>query len=85
MPGMLPVGSGRPRFSVKFYLVAMIFILFDVEVVFLYPWAVVYSDLKWYGFLVMFLFFDLVLGGFFYVWKKGVFDWSGASESGDDW
>ncbi len=80
--GMKPVGNARERFSVKFYLVAMIFILFDVEVVFLYPWAVVYRDLGMYGFLVMFLFVDLVLWGFFYIWRKGVLDWSGESASG---
>ena len=74
--GMTPVGSARERFSVKFYLVAMIFILFDVEVVFLYPWAVVYGDLGLYGFIVMFTFLQLVLWGFFYIWKKGVLDWS---------
>ncbi len=74
--GMEPVGSARERFSVKFYLVAMVFILFDVEVVFLYPWAVVYDQLGWYGWLVMFLFIDLVLCGFYYIWKKGVPDWS---------
>ena len=73
--GVTPVGSARERFSVKFYLVAMIFILFDVEVVFLYPWAVVYDELKLYGFLVMFQFLGLVLFGFFYIWKKGVLDW----------
>jgi NADH-quinone oxidoreductase subunit A len=73
--GMTPVGTARERFSVKFYLVAMIFILFDVEVVFLYPWAVVYDQLKLYGFVVMFLFVDLVLWGYFYIWKKGVLDW----------
>ncbi len=56
--GMEPVGSARERFSVKFFLVAMIFILFDVEVVFLYPWAVVYDQLGWYGWVVMFLFVD---------------------------
>jgi len=80
--GMTPVGSARERFSVKFYLVAMIFILFDVEVVFLYPWAVVYKELNLYGFLIMFLFLDLVLWGFFYVWKKGVLDWSEEPKSG---
>ncbi len=74
--GMTPVGSARERFSVKFYLVAMIFILFDVELVFLYPWAVVYNDLKLYGFIVMFLFIDLILWGFFYLWKKGVLNWA---------
>lgn len=74
--GMEPTGTVSGRFSVKFYLVAMIFILFDVEVMFLYPWAVVYRDLKLYGFFVMFLFLGLVLAGFFYIWKKGVLDWS---------
>ena len=74
--GMAPIGTARERFSVKFYLVAMIFILFDVEVVFLYPWAVVYRDLGLFGFVEMFLFFALVLCGFYYIWKKGVLDWS---------
>jgi NADH-quinone oxidoreductase subunit A len=82
--GVAPIGSARERFSVKFFLVAMIFILFDVEVVFLYPWAVVYSDLKLYGFIIMFLFLDLVLWGFFYIWKKGVLDWSDAALSDDE-
>lgn len=80
--GMVPVGSTRERFSVKFYLVAMMFILFDVELVFLYPWAVVYSDLGLYGFIVMFLFVDLILWGFYYIWKKGVLDWSQEEQFG---
>ncbi len=74
--GMEPVGNARERFSVHFYLVAMVFLLFDVEVVFLFPWVVVFRELGWYGFLVMFLFVDLVLWGFYYVWKKGVLDWA---------
>src|SRR5579863_6929060 len=74
--GMAPVGSARERFSVKFYLVGMIFILFDIEAVFLYPWVVVYRDLKMFGFLEMFVFVALILVGFFYVWKKGALDWS---------
>lgn len=80
--GMVPVGSTRERFSVKFYLVAMVFILFDVELVFLYPWAVVYGELGLYGFLVMFLFIDLILWGFYYIWKKGVLDWSREEPAG---
>jgi len=79
--GMRPVGSARERFTVKFYLVAMVFILFDIEAIFLYPWAVVYRDLNraaWmFPFLEMLLFIVLVLVGFFYVWRKGVLDWSG--------
>ncbi len=74
--GMAPVGSARERFSVKFYLVGMIFILFDIEAVFLYPWAVVYRQLRLFGFIEMFIFVALVLIGFFYVWKKGALDWA---------
>ena len=74
--GMLPVGSARERFSVKFYLVAMVFILFDIEAIFLYPWAVVYRELKMFAFVEMLLFIVLVLSGYFYIWKKGVLDWS---------
>jgi NADH-quinone oxidoreductase subunit A len=74
--GMAPVGSASERFSVKFYMVGMIFILFDIEAVFLYPWAVVYRKLKMFGFFEMLIFVLLVLVGFFYVWKKGALDWS---------
>src|SRR5579864_5026757 len=77
--GMKPVGSARERFSVKFYLVGMIFILFDIEAVFLYPWAMVYRELKMFAFAEMFVFVALVMIGFFYVYKKGALDW--ASES----
>jgi NADH-quinone oxidoreductase subunit A len=73
--GMQPVGDSRGRFSVKFYLVAMLFILFDVEAVFLYPWAVILRDLKHFGLWEMFVYIGIVLVGFFYVWKKGVLDW----------
>jgi NADH-quinone oxidoreductase subunit A len=74
--GMTPVGDARERFSVKFYLVAMVFILFDIEAIFLYPWAVVYRELKFFAFTEMLVFIVLVLCGFFYIWKKGVLDWS---------
>jgi NADH-quinone oxidoreductase subunit A len=74
--GMQPVGSARERFSVKFYLVAMVFILFDIEAIFLYPWAMVFRELKLFAFVEMLLFIVLVLAGFFYIWKKGVLDWS---------
>jgi len=74
--GVQPTGDARQRFSVKFYLVAMLFILFDMEAIFLYPWAVVYKDLKLFGFLEMLLFIVLVLCGYFYIWKKGVLDWA---------
>ena len=74
--GIAPTGSARERFSVKFYLVGMIFILFDIEAVFLYPWAVVYRQLKMFAFAEMLLFVALILVGFFYVWKKGALDWA---------
>ena len=74
--GMVPVGTARERFSVKFYLVAMVFILFDIEAIFLYPWAVVYRQLKLFGFIEMLIFIALVLIGFFYVWRKGALNWS---------
>src|SRR6267142_1963706 len=73
--GITPTGDARGRFSVKFYLVAMLFILFDVEAIFMYPWAVVLRDLKMFGFWEMFVYVLIFLVGFFYVWKKGVLDW----------
>lgn len=76
--GITPTGDARQRFSVKFYLVAMLFILFDIEAIFLYPWAVVYRDLKMFGFIEMLIFVVLILSGFFYIWKKGALDWSQA-------
>lgn len=77
--GMTPVGDARGRFSVKFYLVAMLFILFDVEAVFLYPWAVILRQLKMFGFYEMMVYIGIVLVGLFYVWKKGVLDWNQTS------
>jgi len=80
--GMAPVGSARERFSVKFYLVGMIFILFDIEAVFLYPWVVVFRELKLFALSEMFIFVVLVLVGYFYVWKKGALDWSVSRKDG---
>jgi NADH-quinone oxidoreductase subunit A len=82
--GMTPVGDARQRFSVKFYLVAMLFILFDVEAVFLYPWAVILKDLKkagqgLFGVAEMLVYIAIVLVGFFYIWKKGALDWGQSS------
>jgi NADH-quinone oxidoreductase subunit A len=78
--GIQPVGDARERFSISFYLVGMLFILFDVEAVFLYPWAVVYKELTigwgWFGFIEMFLYIVILLAGYFYIWKKGALDWS---------
>ncbi len=76
--GVTPVGNTRQRFSVKFYLVAMLFILFDVEAVFLYPWAVIYKELRLFGFIEMLIYMIIIFAGFFYIWKKGALDWSKA-------
>src|SRR5207237_916018 len=73
--GMPAVGDARERQSVKFYLVAMIFLLFDIEVAFLYPWAMALRDLGWNGFVQVLLFMMLLLAGYVYVWRKGVLDW----------
>jgi NADH-quinone oxidoreductase subunit A len=77
--GMQPVGTARERFSVKFYLVAMLFLLFDIEAVFLFPWAVVYRELNQvmplFGFFEMLLFIAAILAGYVYVWKKGALEW----------
>ena len=74
--GMAPIGDAAERFSVKFYLVAMLFILFDVEAVFLYPWAIIYKTLHMFGFWEMLVYIGVLLVGFFYIWKKGVLDWN---------
>jgi NADH-quinone oxidoreductase subunit A len=79
--GMLPIGEGSSRMSVKFYLVAMLFILFDIEVVFLYPWAVVYKDMLAhpdtrnliFGSMISFL--GILFVGYIYALKKGSFNW----------
>ena len=80
--GIVPTGDARQRFSVKFYLVGMLFILFDIEAIFLYPWVVVYRDLKMFGFIEMLVFMVLILSGFFYIWKKGALDWADTGRSG---
>jgi NADH-quinone oxidoreductase subunit A len=73
--GLRPADPHHRRLSVKFYLVAMLFILFDLEVAFLYPWAVVYRSLGWSGFWIMAMFMAVLGVGFIYVWKRGALDW----------
>jgi NADH-quinone oxidoreductase subunit A len=73
--GMRPVGSARVRFPIKFYLVAMLFILFDIEAIFFYPWAAVHRWLGWFGLIEMGIFVAILLVGFVYVWKRGAFQW----------
>ena len=74
--GITPTGDAHQPFSVKFYLVAMIFILFDVEAIFLYPWALIFRQLRWFGFVEMLLYIGILLVGYFYLWKKGALDWN---------
>ena len=74
--GITPTGDAREPFSVKFYLVAIIFILFDVEAIFLYPWAFIFKSLHWFGFVEMLLYIGILLVGYFYLWKKGALDWN---------
>jgi NADH-quinone oxidoreductase subunit A len=75
--GMVPIKDARQRFDVRFYLVAMLFILFDIEVVFLYPWAVIFSKFNpvIFGFIEMLLFMAILLFGYIYIWRKGALDW----------
>lgn len=73
--GSDPVGNARQRFAVKFYVVAILFIVFDLETVFLYPWAVQFKALGWFGFAEMAIFAATLIVGLIYVWKKGALDW----------
>ncbi|MEK6755086.1 MAG: NADH-quinone oxidoreductase subunit A [Bacteroidota bacterium] len=73
--GMEPVRTARERFSVKFYMVAVLFILFDIEVVFLYPWAVSFRQLGVGGYFAMVVFIVILLIGYYYVWRKGALEW----------
>ena len=74
--GMPPVGTARDRFSVRFYVVAMLFIIFDLETVFLFPWAVVFRQEAVFFFLEMLVFLSILMVGFVYVWRMGVLDWN---------
>ena len=69
------VGSARQRFAVKFYVVALLFIVFDIEAVFLYPWAVNFKALGWFGYVTMLIFASTLVLGLVYVWKKGALEW----------
>jgi NADH-quinone oxidoreductase subunit A len=73
--GEVPVGDTRARFNIRFYVVALIFLIFDVEVVFLFPWAIVYKGLGWFAFLEMLVFLAILIVGYAYVWRKGDLEW----------
>ena len=70
----LPANARQP-FSVKWYLLGMVFILFDVEAIFLLPWADIFRSLRWYGFVEIMLYIAILLVGYLYLWKKGALDW----------
>ena len=74
--GMPAVGDARERQSIRFYLIAMIFLLFDIEVAFLYPWALALRSLGWVGYMQVVLFTAVLSAGYIYVWKKGALDWA---------
>jgi len=75
--GMIPIKDARHRFDIRFYLVAMLFILFDIEVVFMYPWAVLFNKFNpiIFGFVEMLVFIVILLLGYAYIWRKGALDW----------
>jgi NADH-quinone oxidoreductase subunit A len=73
--GNPPKGDARIRFSVRFYLVAMLFLIFDLEVVFLYPWAIYFRQLGLFGLIQMAIFLIILIVGYIYVWKKGALEW----------
>lgn len=73
--GVEPVGTARERFSVRYYLIAMLFLIFDVETVFLLPWAIIFDDLAIFGLIEMFVFIGILVVGYFYAWRKGAFEW----------
>ncbi|MGH7481901.1 MAG: NADH-quinone oxidoreductase subunit A [Longimicrobiales bacterium] len=73
--GMIPLGDTRERFPVKFYMVALLFIVFDLETVFLIPWGVAFRELGVFGFVEMLVFIGVLLVGFIYAWKKGALQW----------
>ena len=73
--GMDPIGDARNRYTVRFYVIAMFFIVFDIEAIFLYPWAVIFKPLGWFGFWEMLVFIGVLVVGLVYVWGKGALEW----------
>jgi len=73
--GEQPIGDTRIRFNIRFYVVTLIFLIFDVEVVFLFPWATVFKQLGWFAFIEMVVFLAILFVGYAYVWRKGDLDW----------
>ena len=74
--GVDPIGDARDRFSVRFYIVAMLFLVFDVETIFLFPWAIIYDRLAVFGLVEMLLFIGILVVGYYYAWQKGALEWA---------
>jgi NADH-quinone oxidoreductase subunit A len=74
--GIEPTTDARDRYSVRYYLVAMLFVIFDVETIFLFPWAVVMDELLLFGFIEALVFLFILIVGYFYAWKKGALEWA---------
>jgi len=73
--GMPPIGEANQRYTIRYYLIAMLFVVFDIEAVFFYPWAAAFNALGWYGLIEMVLFIILLLVAYVYAWRKGALDW----------
>lgn len=73
--GITPFMDAHQKFSIRYYIIAMLFLIFDIEAVFLYPWAVAYNQIGLYGFVEMVIFVIILLVGYFYAWKKGALEW----------
>ncbi|MBI3650704.1 MAG: NADH-quinone oxidoreductase subunit A [Acidobacteria bacterium] len=74
--GIDPIGDAHERFSVRFYIIAMLFLVFDVEVVFLFPWAIIYDKLALFGLAEMLVFIGILVVGYYYAWRKGALEWA---------
>jgi NADH-quinone oxidoreductase subunit A len=74
--GIDPVGDARERFSVRFYIVAILFLVFDVETIFLFPWAIIYDELALFGLVEMLIFIGILVVGYYYAWRKGALEWA---------
>jgi NADH-quinone oxidoreductase subunit A len=74
--GVDPINDARSRLSIKYYTVAMLFLIFDVETIFLFPWAIIYDELAIFGLIEILIFMALLVVGYFYAWKRGALDWA---------
>ena len=73
--GIEPEGDARDRYSIRYYLIAMLFVIFEVETVFMFPWAVMLDELAWFGLIEMLFFLFVLVVGYFYAWRKGALEW----------